>query len=66
MDVNTQELEGQFFLRPNLMLRVGHRYIDKQLKLDDTFPWKRNVLILGGSYNFSSRNRIAVDYELGI
>lgn len=65
MDVNTQELEGQFSIRPNLVLRVGHRYVDKQLKLDESFPWKRNVLILGGSYNFSSRNRIAVDYELG-
>ena len=65
MDLNIQELEGQFSLTPDLILRVGHRYESKNLKLEDTFPWKRNVLVLGGSYHFSSRDRIAVDYELG-
>ncbi len=65
MDLDIQEFEGQFSVNPNLILRLGHRYERKQLKLEDDFPWNRHVLVLGGSYHFSSRDRIAVDYELG-
>lgn len=65
VDLNIQELEGQFSLTRELMLRVGHRYESKELKLGEAFPWKRHVLVLGGSYQLSRRDRIAVDYELG-
>ncbi len=65
MDSDTQELQGLFYATPRFVLRVGHRYERKEVKLDQRFSWGRNVLTSGIAYDFSARNRIAADYEFG-
>lgn len=66
LDQDTQELQGQFFITPRAAIRIGHRFERKQAKLEEReFSWDRNVLLTGFSYQFTGRNRIAVDYELG-
>jgi hypothetical protein len=65
MDYRIQELQGVVGLTSRLALRVGHRYEQKEVTLGDTYRLSRNVLIAGLSYDFSSRNRIAAEYEVG-
>ncbi|MFZ0429806.1 MAG: hypothetical protein WAO20_16945 [Acidobacteriota bacterium] len=76
-----QQVEAQFFVMPRLMVRVGHRYERRQYDFNlinvegpvepppfynrGNFELKRNVVIVGGSYRASGRNRVAVDYEHG-
>ena len=63
-----QELIGQFRVTPELQFRIGHRWERRELKLGvdrDLFQRTRNVLIVGLTYQFSSRNKISAEYELG-
>jgi hypothetical protein len=80
-DTDRVQSEAQIFVTPELTLRAGHRYETRKLELDaaaltspgfeppseglNAFDWTRNVLILGGTYRLSGRNRISVEYELG-
>lgn len=68
VEQDTQEITGLFYVKPGLVLRGGHRYVRKELKLerrDNRLELDQNVLLLGGSYQFSMRNRISADFELG-
>lgn len=65
MDLDTQEILGVVRPRPRVQLRFGHRYQRKRVQTDQSFSWTRNVLLLGGSYDFSPVNRISAEYELG-
>ncbi len=65
VDLNTQELEARFNLSDAAFVRVGHRFESKVVKVPERFSQDRNVLVLGAGYDFSSANRISVDYEYG-
>jgi hypothetical protein len=81
-DYDRQQLEGIVAVTPELDLRVGHRYEKRSFELalsgvDEligssplfgrrSYEASRNVLIVGGAYRFSGRNRLSVDYEHGI
>lgn len=60
-----QELQGVIYLSPTFSVRAGHRFEHKEIELPERFAWKRNVLILGSAYEFSARNTLALEYELG-
>ncbi|HSR67886.1 MAG TPA: hypothetical protein VLU25_08080 [Acidobacteriota bacterium] len=63
---DTEEIVAHFYIDPRFSVRGGYRYQKKEYEQgSDAFEWDRNVLLLGASYRFSSRNRIGVDYELG-
>ena len=65
-DLNVQELQAHFSPHSRTLIRWGHRHERKQLQLStQTVSWKRNVLILGASYDFSGRNNVGANYELG-
>ncbi len=65
VDIDKQELEGRFYPTRRTFFRVGHRHEHKVVKSDSRFSQDRDVLVLGGGYEFSSTNRIGVDYEYG-
>jgi hypothetical protein len=60
-----QELQGVFYLSPQFSVRAGHRFEHKETELPERFAWDRNVLILGTAYEFSARNTLGLEYELG-
>ena len=72
-DLDSQEIVATVFITPRLSIRGGHRFESKRLILEDPsagagrseFSWDRNLLILGGAFQFNSRNRLSVDFELG-
>ncbi|HSR54563.1 MAG TPA: hypothetical protein VLV83_27365 [Acidobacteriota bacterium] len=66
MNEDTAEFLAHFFLTPRFSVRGGYRYQNKEYEQgSEFFEWDRDVLLLGASYNFSSRNRVGVDFELG-
>ncbi len=65
VDIDKQELEARFNLTRRTFFRVGHRHEHKVVQTESRFSQDRNVLVLGGGYDFSSANRIGVDYEYG-
>ena len=64
-NLTIQELQGVFYLSPQLSVRAGHRFERREAELSEDFSYDRNVLILGTAYDFSSRNTLALEYELG-
>ena len=61
----SQELQGIFYVSRQFSVRAGHRFEHKEVQLPERFAWDRNVLILGTTYEFSARNTLALEYELG-
>jgi len=64
-NLTIQELQGIFYLSPQFSVRAGHRFEHKEIELQERFAWNRNILILGTAYEFSARNTLALEYELG-
>lgn len=64
LDTESLETQALISLTPRLVARLGHRFEQKELVLDQPFAWDRNILIAGFSYEFSLRNRLVLDYEL--
>ena len=71
--LDSQEILATVFITPRFSVRGGHRFESKELEVEDPaddpsrslFSWDRNLLILGAAYKHNSRNRFAVDFELG-
>ena len=64
-NLTIQELQGIFYVSPQFSVRAGHRFEHKEIELQERFAWNRNILILGTAYEFSARNTLALEYELG-
>lgn len=65
LNVNIQELEGEVFLRPELSLRLGHRFERQEYESAQNYGFDRHILIVGATYRQSAKNRFDVDYEYG-